>query len=255
MPRRLTVITTRTLFWSVLALLTCGRTAVAQTDEEDLRRATARALFQDGVRLTDEGQLEDAEDRFRRAYDHVSSPNIAANLGVVLQKLGRFVEASEWAHRALDAGDASPEVRVMAQGILDVSREQIGRLTIRLMGPRDGVDVELNERRLLPTALGVPIPANPGPQRAVALRKGDIVAEQRTTLDPAGAAVLDLTIPVMAPAPAAPPQAATPPHETWWFWTGVGVIVAASTVAVVLASQGSDTFASMGSGAMTSPLY
>jgi hypothetical protein len=35
-------------------------------------------------------------------------------------------------------------------------------------------------------------------------------------------------------------SAATPMYKTWWFWTGVGAVVAAGTVTAILLARGSD---------------
>ena len=72
-------------------------------------------------------------------------------------------------------------------------------------------------------------PNQPAPVTLGAAPAATPAAPPPSTTPGAPAATLTATAP--------PPQGATPIYETWWFWTGAGVVVAAAVVGVVLATS------------------
>jgi len=90
--------------------------------------------------------------------------------------------------------------------------------------------VQLNGERVLPSARG--IEAMPGRQR-VEVRFGDDDVQRRELDVPAGGRV------VLAFSPTRGGQGGSV-LTRWWFWTGVGVVVAGAVVGAVLLANGGD---------------
>lgn len=243
--------------WPVRALVLCallGATtaagSVASAQDAELLpadRATARALFSEGVERVDAQEWAQAADRFERALALYDSAVIRFNLATVYEELGRLVEASEHLRDVIRRDDADAEVRAAAAERLTAIDARIAHLTILVEGEadevtRDGVTVP-------PVALGVSTPVDPGSHAVRALREGEVVAEETVELAETASEQVVLTVPPpviledpVLPDPDLPPPEEEPFYAQWWFWTIIGVAVAGAAVGIgvgVGVSQGS----------------
>ncbi|HJL20406.1 MAG TPA: tetratricopeptide repeat protein [Sandaracinaceae bacterium LLY-WYZ-13_1] len=222
--------------------------------------AAARALFEEGVALADEERWEDASDRFRRSLALRGSSVVAYNLGMALVHTGELVEASELFRRARRDAEAPGRLRDAAERELAEVQGRLGRLTIELTGPREGVELRLDGEPVRMAMVGVAVPANPGARVIVALRGGGEVARAEVSVSEGGAASVALEIPPApeVPTPEEAARAAVAPDETGAEATGtdddggddvaiwVGIITgivavgaaAAITTVVVLENRG-----------------
>jgi hypothetical protein len=224
-------------FWLALA-----SSAAAQDEEQT---ALARSLFEEGVHASDRGEWESATDHFRRSLALRGSPVVSFNLAMALTHVGRFVEATEHFRRTLSDPRAPEPLQSAAQAQIDRLRERLGRLTIAVEGPREGVALEL-DGQALPDALIGTSPADPGRRVLVAIRDGDEVARAEAELAEGGEAALDLRIPELEPEPAPPipmpapiaaPRSAPARHTedaVGWIVLGVagGVVVIGAIAAI-----------------------
>lgn len=216
--------------------------------------AAARALFEEGVACADRQDWSCAADRFERAYALRASPVIAYNLGHAMVELGRLVEGAEMLLRATRDPSASAQVQADAQRIVEQLTPRIGRLTLHVSGPREGVTIRIGEVEIPEALHGTAAPIDPGEHTISAIRGGETVAST-TVQVPEGASVdAELTIPdapVVAVAEAeaerergaaedaADDAIATPPppsgsDEGLWIGLGVGAGAVVIGIAVVL---------------------
>lgn len=223
--------------------------ARAQSSEEPSvaeRTAAARALFREGNRFLQQERWEDAKDRFERALELRESPQIAYNLTTALVELGELIRATELL-RQLEAGEDVPQrvVRAAAER-REAIEPRLGRLRVRVDGDREGVELRMDDSTLAWAMVGVPIPADPGAHRVVALRSEDVVAEAEATVAEGAEAEVALELP---PAPPTPeevaaaaelqqdpdpePEIVEPPERSLW-WVGVIVGVVAVGLGVGL---------------------
>jgi hypothetical protein len=216
-------------------------------DSDHEQTSAARALFEEGLRLLDRQEWSDAADRFERAYALRASPQIAYNLATAWIGGRELVRASEMLSDIIRQEDTPAEVRAAAEGRREERLPQLARLTIELEGPREGTEIHLDDRRLEWAMIGVATPVDPGDHIVTARREGEIVAEERISLAAGAADQVRLRVPLPRVADVATGPVSPAPIEdsggsvlgTWWFWTGlVLVVAAAATVAVVLATSG-----------------
>jgi Flp pilus assembly protein TadD len=239
----------------------CAAMAIAapaiaqQTDAE--RTALARTLFREGVALVDQQRWDEAVDHFRRAYALRPSPVVGFNLASALAEQGHPVEASELLRTALRDASADRAVRADAQALLAEVEPRVGRLTIRVEGSTDGVELHLDDRVLTPEAIGVAAPADPGRHVLQALRGGVVVVTEEATVPPGGSAEIAVHVPAAPPPPSEvalapvdpdpglPVRHRAPPDEpepsggllaSPWFWIAVAVVAAGSIATIVLLS-------------------
>jgi hypothetical protein len=237
--------------------------ARAQAGGDSSRNASARALFEEGVALGEQGDWAGAEDRFRRARTLRASPVITYNLASALVERGKLVEASEILRSVDGEAKAEPELQRSARRLRDELAGRIGRLTVSVIGFSRGDRVQLDEADLLDAQLGVEIPIDPGSHQLRALRAGHLLVSRRVLVASGGNEKVSLNVPTLFAPPRAvanatligtdqadssgpdvAPRAATAPSDErpgitsrWWFWTGLGVVaVGAVAVGVALAA-------------------
>lgn len=220
------------------ALITCGILALAAAllalpAAAQSTEAEARALFEEGVALYDRGELDGAEDRFRRSLALRPASSVRYNLAAVLADTGRLAEAREL--YLVVAGDvrAPAEVRRTSRDNARELHERLARLTVELAGETRGVVVRLDDRELEGPG---PHLVDPGMHVLVAERAGTRVFRRELSLGERE----QHTVAVLATLPDArqPSLSSEPPPpelvSEWWLWTLVGLAVAAVTAGGIL---------------------
>jgi hypothetical protein len=167
----------------VFALLASPVTPAFAQEVDDATRSAARQLAVEGSEFYEHENFEQAYDRFSRAYVLVRAPTVGLWAARSLQKLGRWVEASE---RFLEVqrqplAEGAPPEHQQAQAEASVERQallpRIPSLRVLVEGaePSD-VFITLNGE-LLPAALiGVGRPVDPGKVDVKGTRGSDVVA-------------------------------------------------------------------------------
>ncbi len=205
--------------------------ARAQTAPEapaDARFADARRAFEEGVEAVRVGRPIDAVPAFERSFALRPSAVVAVNLGLVLRGVGRLAEARRWYTRFLElAGEADRarhEVTVRAH-LAEIDR-RLARLVLRSVLP-PGATVRLDEGPLTPDD-GDALRVDPGAHSLLARADGHREHRESLTLSEGERRELALRLD--------PLPRSTPITRQWWFWTGVGVVVAGAVTAVVIAT-------------------
>jgi len=212
---------------------------------DSAERSAARQLAQQGVEAYQAEDYEKALDRLERAYKTLPAPTLALWSARSLEKLGRWVEASE---RYLEAtripidqkGDA--RVQEEARKEAELARERltprIPILTIEVEGAGEDVEVRVGDRVLGAALIGADLPTDPGTIHVTATSAGRTV-ERDVQLNEAERKVVSLTFdgarpgskssgaPAPAAATASSPEADRAASGSWqrpagWIAIGLG---------------------------------
>jgi len=170
--------------------------------------ASARALFEEGVALSDRGDWPTAADRLRRSYALRPSSVVAFNLARADIQIGRLVEASELLRPIGRDAAAQQRLRDAASALLTEITPRIARLRIELRGDRSAVTIALDGRALPDAAIGVERPTDPGERVVTATRDDVEIASGRVTLAPGGSDSVTLELPRRAAVRVATPTEA-----------------------------------------------
>ena len=160
-------------FGAVTVWLLGAVPAAAQDDT-----ARARQLFTEGLEFADQGQWQQAAERFRATIRIRQSPAVAYNLAVALEQLGQLGEAATLLQTVVEDPDADRRMKQQARTLLRSVSRRVGRLTIELQSDLAGARVRIDSREVPPEQLGRPVPVDPG-TRTVTLVRGTRVVERR----------------------------------------------------------------------------
>jgi tetratricopeptide (TPR) repeat protein len=181
------------------ALLGCLLLGASAAQAGSAQVDQAERVFRKAQRAYQQGRYLDAVHGYRQAFALAPFPELLFNLGQAYRQLGRYAEAREHYLRYLQVSPVRPaNAEVVEELIAEISR-----------------------------AMGAPFP--PG------------IAEARATAAPPGSAAPPTQAPSLILQPglpdAAAPSAALAEGATsspvpsllgrWWFWTGVGAVLAA----------------------------
>lgn len=158
-----------------LCALSLVPAAEAQTPDA---RAEARARFERGVALFDEGRLDAALAEFQEAYRIAPSYAVFFNLGQVHARLGNAVEAVEAFERYLaEGGDRVPAPRrALVERELATQRARIATLVIEVDAP--GASISVDGSVVAQTPLTEPIRVTVG-EHVIGVRAGGYEPQQR----------------------------------------------------------------------------
>ena len=127
----------------------------------------AEALFDEGLRLFDQGKVADACPKFAASYKLDPASGTLLNLGRCYEKMNKT--ASAWiAYRdlvSLAHKENNPKREAQAKQLADKLAPKLAKLTI---DAPEGVSIKLDENTLDPAELKTPIPIDPGDHAIVA---------------------------------------------------------------------------------------
>ncbi len=218
------------------AVLLAGSLALAQgTSSADTRRA--RALFEEGVALSDEGKWSDALVAFQKADEIATSPNLRYNIGSTLRALGRYVEARKVLQKVLDDAPRSriplkPSMKADVEKLLAEVSAKIVVITLKVDPPNADVQMDGNPVGALD---GGRLEVDPGKHVFVVSADGyETVTQTGSVAYPGGDVVLTATKII----PKVEVVKETPFYARAWFIATASVIVGgAATVAIIVAAQ------------------
>jgi tetratricopeptide (TPR) repeat protein len=202
--------------WVFLAALTSAQSAAAQATPSEESRATARAIGEEGLSYFDQGMYIDALDRFERADAIIHAPTLGLMAARSLEKLGRFVEASERYLQVTRMEIDAKSSDIWKQAIVSAGKERealqprIPSIEIVLEGEgAKGASVRIDGRPVPQAMVGVRTPIDPGLHRVEARGAGNATAAfERVTVAEKESARIVLTLKPVgkgALADAAPP--------------------------------------------------
>ncbi|HET8934678.1 MAG TPA: hypothetical protein VFN67_14615 [Polyangiales bacterium] len=257
------------IFLMCLACAFAASETRAQDSADAARDASARELFEQGLKLGEQADWPAAEDRFRRALTLRLSPVIAYNLACALSEQGKVIEASETLRRVLVDDKTEPALRQAATQLHAAIAPRIARVTVLVKALEHEDSVRLDDRVLIAAQLNVEIPVDPGSHQLQLERAGKTIDLQTFKLEPGGRQEVHLEAPAVEAMPhvdetldsasksgvaasAIPVSAAKPLWSRWWFWTGVAAVVGAGTAVAMAASSGSASAAPSYQGSLGS---
>jgi len=191
---------------SALTPLSAG--AQVSTDEA---REKARVLADEGLKLYEEGQYDEAIERFREAEGHFHALTILLMLARAYDKNGEMLKAQGVYHRIVKEELVNYAPRVFFQS-QETAKQELAALTQRIPTleitirgvPLDDVQITLDGVTVKNTLAGQPLPQNPGKhtvvvtlpsrepvRRTVVLSEGTqerVAIEMRPMAGPTGAA-------------------------------------------------------------------
>jgi hypothetical protein len=203
---------------ALLASLAASGRALAADDA----KVVAKARYETGTRLYEIREYEKALTEFKEAYVVKPDPAFLFNIGQCYRKLGKNADALEFFRQYLKKAAAGDPNRALAQSRIDeIQGESAGSgAPGSAAAPAGASPAPAAASAVPPSGLGVPVAMSP--------------ADSNPAANPPPG--LDLT----SSATSTGPTAGQPIYTRWWFWTGVGAVVAAGTVtAIVLATRGS----------------
>lgn len=248
---------------AALALAFAQSTALAQDPAQE-----AQAAFQRGIAEMDAHRYPSALEALERSYRLHPSSVALYNMGLVHREMGHVQRAIESFERYLVEGGArvAPERAANVLDTLTQLRAQLATLALTVTPAPFTTTVDGREYHLSNGALSL----DPGDHVVVITAPGcrswrDEMhlapgerATREVTLTPEGVAPLTTQPRVTPVAPVAQPAATQPsgnvatphPHDDqaapsitsrWWFWTGIGAVVAGGVIAgVVIATSGTE---------------
>ena len=201
-------------------------TGAAKAPSGDVARA--RALFDKGISLSDEGKWTDALDAFKESDTLVPSAKVRFNMGASLRALGRYVEAKRLLSKLFAEEDGfklKPDLRANAQKMLDEVDAKVVVAHVTVLPAAAKLEIDGDAGQLDATGA---TELDPGKHVFVVSAEGyDTTTVTRTLAS--GKSDVAITAPpkkviekrVEVPAP--PP---TPVYKRAWFWVGLSTLAA-----------------------------
>jgi hypothetical protein len=195
----------------------------------------ARALFDEGVALSDEGKWADALLAFQKSDDLVPSPSARYNIGSTLRALGRYVEARDVLAKIAEDAAArkqpiKPALKKEIEKLLGEVKKKIVTVSLKVT-PVDA-DLQMDGNAVKRLADGR-LEADPGRHVFVIGAAGFETTTVTQTLD-ANSAELVLTAPKIVPKVVQE----TPIYARAWFIaTGSVLVAGAATVGLIFAAR------------------
>ena len=203
-----------------------GFASSARADEEPSAAdvSSARSLGQEGVKLADAGNCQEAVDRFQRAEKLFHAPTTLARLGECQVQLGKLVEGTENLNRvsreslAANAPTAFKDAQERAKKILAEAKPKIAKLKIAVAAPPDAQLMVKVDNENLPLAnLNTNRPIDPGDHVVEVSAPGYLKASGKVHLGEGAVDSIALTLEVdpnapkvVAPSPGTPAQTTSP---------------------------------------------
>jgi hypothetical protein len=228
----------------VALALFCAMPAGAQEEPSAADMGAARALGQEGVKLAEAGNCEEAVDKLSRAEKIFHAPTTLARLGECQVQLGKVVEGTENLNRvsrenlAPTAPAAFREAQERARKVLADAKPRIAKLKIAVAAPA-GVQfvVKLDGEPVPAANLNTNRPTDPGEHVVEASAPGYKNATAKVRLADGALDSVALTLevdpnapktPLVAPtapgtAPGAPPPEGTGPRNRLPAYVALGV--------------------------------
>lgn len=215
------------LFLAVVAsLLFVSIGASAQMSDTE-KKAAARAAYQEGIQLQEQGKFAEALQRFEAAQKLYDAPTMLLHIAECQALTGRLVEASETyellSRKTIPAGSPEAYVQAQQQGQAELPALRARIPTLRVTtkpGPQQvpNLTVNVNGVNMPVELLGIARPLNPGTYRFSAQGTGWATAQsvdvplaekeqksvELTLVQGGGGAV------VVAPPPPPPPYGGNP---------------------------------------------
>jgi hypothetical protein len=240
------------------AALICVTTIAPLAQADGGAGASAAELKSRADEAMDRGAFAAAILAYRASYERSPSPALLYNIGNAYVHLADYPHALSYLERFASVAPPSTKARVPhLDELIESVRGRLARLSVRC--PVAGARVIVRGDVEGTTPLSAAIVAMPGEAHVEVVADGyhpyarDVVllAGREARVD----AALTPELATRVTPPARETSAPAPIVTRWWFWTGVGVVVAGGTVAAIVALQKPGSSAkSEGAGHVGMPL-
>jgi hypothetical protein len=200
-----------------MAVAALGIASAARADEaaDQAKRDAARALFAQGVKLTESGDNAGALAAFRSAYEKSPSFRVLYNIGQLCSRLFDPVCAVRAYDQYLSDGgsDIPTKRRAEVEGEMQRLRRSVGTVTVTVNVP--GANITVDDTAAGHAPLPSPIIVAPGSHKFVAALEGK-TADRTVRVSAGEAATVELQIAgesTPEPAPATEPSPSTTKKE------------------------------------------
>jgi len=215
---------------ALLIILMTSLTALAQ------QPGGARALFEQGIALSDEGKWAEALECFRKSDRLVPSPTVRYNIAVSLRALGRYVEARGTLREILDPSPAPKQplkasLRADCEKLLAQVRDKVVDIRIRVR-PK-GAQLQIDGTAALVDEDGH-LELDPGQHVFTLTARGYQTTTVTRELTPADTELVLSAPKLDGSEGSGAKQPSSPIYESGWFWAVAGVVVVGATTAIVL---------------------
>jgi hypothetical protein len=198
----------------------------------------ARALFDQGLALSDEGRWSEALDSFKKSDEIQHSASVRYNMLATYRALGRYVEAKRMAEELLAKGVDDKPLKPALQKDVEKLRDEVAPKIVKATikrSPADG-SIEIDGNLYIVGSDGR-IELDPGRHVFVLKKEGYDTATVSKSLEGTEAEVV-LTAPKIKIA--APPEE-RPFYKRGWFWGTVGAVVVGAAAVTIVAVASSST--------------
>jgi hypothetical protein len=182
-----------------LAASSVTRPSSAADPSGDAHPGEASKYFQQGVKLSEDGDWRAAVIEFERAYAIAPNYRVLFNIGQCRYQLHDYPGALTAFQKYLAQGGdlVPPDRRAQVTADVDLLKGRVA--TVRVTSPTAGAELTLDDVSLGTTPLSAPVVVSAGRHRLVASKAG--LADVERTFDIAGEETLDLAIDLDAAAP------------------------------------------------------
>lgn len=198
----------------------------------------ARALFDQGLALSDEAKWSEALDVFKKSDELQHSASVRFNIAVSYRALGRYVEAKRLADELLTKGVDDKPLKPAMEKEVQKLRDEVAPKIVTVVIKRNPPDGTLEiDGTLHVVGSNARIDMDPGRHVFVLKKEGYDTVTVSKTLEGSEVEVV-LTAPKIK---IVAPPAEVPFYKRGWFWGTVGAVVAggaAVAVVAVVASSG-----------------
>jgi len=136
--------------------------------------AAARELFEEGLKLEDKGQWNEALERFKKVGAVKMTPQVRFHIALCLENTGKLVDALVEFQRAQSDASSDPAASVVAANagkhVTDL-KERIPRVIVKVPSGVDGTSVTVDGAPVSTGLIGTPIPLDPGAHKIVVQAK------------------------------------------------------------------------------------
>jgi hypothetical protein len=219
--------------------------AFAQPTAGDQKKG--KALFEQGLALSDEGKWAEALDLFQKSDETAPSPVVQFNIAATLRALGRYVESNQRLDRLISQAQSNkitikPGLRKDIDQLQREVKEKI--VALRLQVDPEGADVQVDGSPLKASPEGK-IELDPGKHVFVVKKEGYDTTSITKTLGPS-----DVELRIMAPKSRVIETVVEKPVEVevdrpfytrFWFWAATGAVVVGSAAVIYVVASPRNT--------------
>ena len=211
------------------ALIVAAAFAIAPAARAADNTEEARAKFQEAEKAFNLGRFNDALAAYQAAYEAKPLPAFLFNIAQCYRNLGNYERARFFYRRYLALEPHSPDRRRVENLAVEMTRlmeKQRAAAAATTAAPPPAPPVP-------PPAAAPPAAPAPAQPAAVAVAAA---APPRPAPPPLAVAPTDEPSAALVTTPSEPAQP-RPVYKRWWFWTGIGAVVAGGVLTAVLLTR------------------